>query len=136
MFYLFFYCYSAVGEAANVMLNATYKDAIAIHSVSIVNGKDTTVIINGDDSVIAEAVSKEVLYGAYNNLLSLKGVSALWNGVISSTGTNKAIPNIMVDKESAVVLEPNNLAFPATHIIFYEKGAKSGALSEEEAVKR
>ena len=36
-------------------------------------------------SVLEAAVSKNILYGAYDNVLSTVGVSAMWAGIISSS---------------------------------------------------
>jgi hypothetical protein len=40
---------NALGQASSVMINTMHADCIALPSVSIVKGKDTTVIIGADD---------------------------------------------------------------------------------------
>lgn len=40
---------SALGQASSVMINTMHSNCIALPSVSIVKGKDTTVIIGADD---------------------------------------------------------------------------------------
>jgi hypothetical protein len=40
---------AAIGQASSVMINTMYSDCIAIPSVSIRKGKDTTVIVGADD---------------------------------------------------------------------------------------
>jgi hypothetical protein len=87
-------------------------------------------------SVIDAASAKNVLYGAYDNVISTVGVSAMWGGVIHGAGGGDVVPTVVVQGKSATPLSPDNLAFPAKHIVFYEKGAKSKSLTEEEAVQR
>lgn len=60
----------------------------------------------------------------------------MWNGVIHSAGAGDAVPTVVVQGKSANSLSPDNLAHPASHIVFYEKGAASKSLSEAEAVQR
>lgn len=127
---------AALGQASGVLINTMRSDCIAIPSVSITHGKDTRVIVNGDDSVIDAAIAKNVLFGAYDNVLSTVGVAPMWNGVISVAGKMSPIPTVVVDDVAAVSVEPNNLAFPATSIVFFEAGATSKTLTEDEAVAR
>ena len=87
-------------------------------------------------SVIDAAVAKGVLYGAYDNVLSTVGVSAMWSGVISANGKVSTVPTVVVDGNSATSTDPENLACPASHIVFYEAGAATKKLTEEEAVQR
>lgn len=124
----------AIAHAACVLVNSQYSGVIALSSLSVTNGKDTAVIVGADDSVVEAAGAKT--YGAYGNVLSADGVSALFNGVIGAPKSTGAIPSIVVGGKSAVALEPVNLTFPAKKIVFFEKGGKSGSISEEEAVKK
>lgn len=87
-------------------------------------------------SVVDAASAKNVLYGAYDNVISTVGVSAMWSGVIHTSGAGDTVPTVVVQGKSATPLAPDNLAFPAKHIVFYEKGAKSKSLTEDEAVQR
>lgn len=87
-------------------------------------------------SVVDAASAKNVLYGAYDNVISTVGVSAMWSGVIHTSGAGDTVPTVVVQGKSAIPLAPDNLAFPAKHIVFFEKGAKSKSLTEEEAVQR
>lgn len=87
-------------------------------------------------SVINAAAAKNVLYGAYDNIISTQGVAAMWSGVINSAGAGDAVPTVVVQGKSANSLSPDNLAHPASHIVFYEKGAASKSLTEAEAVQR
>ena len=127
---------AALGQASAVLINTMYDDCIAIASVSITQGKETRVIIGGDDSVVDAAVAKNILFGAYDNILSVGGVAPMWNGVISATGKAGPVPSVVVDGMTAVPVEPNNLAHRATSIVFFEKGAKKSTLTEEEAVAK
>ena len=133
-----------MGHAAAVLINEQFQAGIAVPSTSFLNsdGVSTTVVISADDSVVAAAHSKSVLHGAYHNVITVEGVSALWNGVISAapasvaTAHRHAVPAVVAGGMAALPLRPHNLAQPAKHIVFYEKGAQKGALSVEEATKR
>jgi len=127
---------AAVGEAACVLINAQSATSIAVPSIALTKGNDTIVVINGDDSLATSAAQKKTLYGAYHNVLSTNGVSALWNGYIGATSTNGSLPTVVVGGQAAVALEPNNLAFPSKEIYFFEEGATKGKLTEEEAIKK
>jgi hypothetical protein len=106
--------------------------------VSVSNGKETTVVIGGDDSVV-EAGAAKGLYGAYHNVLTADGVSSLWNGFVASSESAKSfggLPTVVVGGKAAHATNPVNMVFPATKIVFFEKGARSGSISEDDAVKR
>lgn len=119
-----------------MLINTMHDDCIALACVAITKGKETRVIVRGDDSVVDAAVAKNVLFGAYDNVLSTLGVAPMWNGVISVAGKVGGIPSVVVDGKSAVPVEPNNIAYPATSIVFFEAGAKKKTLTEEEAVAK
>jgi hypothetical protein len=129
----------SLGHATCVLMNEQQPDSIALASTSIVNkdGK-TTIVIGGEDNVSEAALSKGILYGAYHNILSKYGVTALWNGLISksSTSTDINTPVVVVGGKSAIANSPNNISNPVDTIIFYENGASKGKLSEEKAVER
>jgi hypothetical protein len=125
----------ALEQATGVLLNVQLEDSITVPSVSISKGKETVVIIGGDDAVVNAALAKNVLYGPYSNTLSTLGVSSLFNGVIGSIPKG-GLPAVVVDGKVAISHEPNNLAFAATEIVFYKAGAKAAKLTEEEAVQR
>jgi hypothetical protein len=115
-----------------------HADAIALSSVTVSNGKETTVVIGGDDSVVEAAASKG-LYGAYHNILTKAGVAALWNGFVGSSSSAKAygaLPAIIAGGKTASALTPVNMVFPATKIVFFDKDARGSSISEEDAVKR
>lgn len=127
---------AAVGEAACAVINAQTTSSIAVPSVSFTKGNDTVVVINGDDSIAIAAAQKKSLYGAYHNVLSTTGVSALWNGLIGAAAPNGSLPTVVVGGQAAVAIEPNNLAFPSKEIYFFEKGASKKKLTEEEALNK
>jgi hypothetical protein len=107
----------------------------------LVKGGNTVVVVGAEDSIVDAAVSSSALYGAYHNLVSSAGVSALWNGVVSTPASAKVTgrfvpPMVTNGGKAAVVLAPNNLANAAKAIAFFEKGKGKAAISEEEAVKR
>eukprot|EP01038_Epipyxis_sp_PR26KG_P005163 gene5163-7188_t len=134
---------SAIGHAASVYINEKQKDAVAIPAVTLVKGKETVIIVGGDDSIVdaaAQSINGSSLFDAYHCVLSAPGVSALWNGYIgnipSKTDPASLVPSVHVNGKTVVPIVPHNLAFPPTQILFYQKGAKKSVLSLEDAVKK
>jgi hypothetical protein len=128
----------AIGHAATVLANEQHPAAVALPCTSVAKGRDTAVIINADDSVVAAAAEAGLLFGAYHNIISTVGVSPLWNGYVGSATTpnTAAVPQVAINGHAAIAIQPNNLAYPAKHIVFYEKGANKGTLSAEDATKK
>lgn len=130
----------AVGHASSVLINVQNANALALPSVALVKGDKTVLVIGADDSVVDTAIASSLVYGAYHNVLSASGVSAMWNGVISAPAAKNASrlvpPMVVSGGKAAVSVSPNNLAGPVQTMVFYEKGKGKTALSEEEAVKR
>jgi hypothetical protein len=60
----------------------------------------------------------------------------MWSGVIGAPGAATMVPTVVVDGKGATSTDPENLACPANSIVFFEAGAVSKKLSEEEAVQR
>jgi hypothetical protein len=111
----------------------------AVHSYrlpSLEPFESSTYPFVSPSSVIEAAVAKGILYGAYDNVLSTVGVSAMWSGVIRAPGGATMVPTVIVDGNCATSTDPENLACPANSIVFFEAGAASKKLSEEEAVQR
>jgi hypothetical protein len=128
---------AAIGHASTVLVNELQSGSLALPSASFTTGKVSCVVINADDSIVDALVSNKTLYGAYNNILTSAGVSAAWNGAIGgSVASSISTPAIISGNKTVIALAPDNLAAPATHIAFYEKGAKKATLTEEEALKK
>ena len=134
-----------IGHAATVLANEQHPEAVALRSTVLTRGKDTVVVLdNGlDDDVLDAAAKNNLLFGAYHNIITPAGVSPLWNGYIGDAAgahptqlPTSVVPVVAVNGKAAVSHNPNNLAHPAKHFVFYEKGAAKGKLSTEEAVKR
>lgn len=133
-----------VGHAACVLANTQQPTAVTLPCTAIAKGKDTAIVIGGGDEVVAAAAQAGTLYGAYHNTLSPEGVAAIWGGYISPSAANakasqqgsSVTPIVVVEGKAAVANHPNNLAYPAKHIVFFEKGASKGKLSTEEALTR
>ena len=119
------------------MVNEQQLASLSLPSASFTKDKSTCVVVNADDSVVDALYSNKSLYGAYNNVISSAGVSASWNGIVGpGAASATASPTLVVGGKSTITICPNNLAHPATHIAFYEKGGKKGPITEEEALKR
>lgn len=127
----------ALGHAATVLGNVDF-DAIALPSLSTVKGSMSTVIVNAPDGLVSAAHAAKSLHGAYHNVCSEKGVSAMWNGLIANAPATYEgeVPLVVSDKQSVIPVPPVNFAFPAKTFVFYEQGAGKATLSEAEAVKR
>lgn len=133
-------------------MNEMYESSLALPSVSITKGDKTAIIVGADDSVIDSIISTPgLLYGAYGNVITPSGVSALWNGVIGAapsgsllgaiTGSdaspiNSDIPVITSEGKTTIPIIPHNLAFPAAHIAFYDNNATSKTISEGDVIKK
>lgn len=130
----------AIGHAASVVSNALNTLSVSLNSVSIVKGDKTALIVGYDDSVIDAAISKNMLYGAYQNFVSVDGVSAFWNGVVSKNISTKqndqTVPIIEIQDKKLAQLIPNNFAHPVSHLSFYNAGSSKENITEEEAIKR
>ncbi len=133
----------AVGHASSVLINEENKSAVAVPSLVVVSGKDTVVIVGADDALVQQAAEGASLLGAYHNVLSAEGVSAMWNGVIGASSSAAAedskfaeVPRVVVGGHAARAVVPNNLANAATRIVFFEKGTAKAPLSIDEAVTR
>lgn len=132
-----------VGQAGCTLINAEQVDGVAIASTSLVNPATgaTTIVIGADDSLIQEALGKKVLYGAYHNVLTKRGVSAVWNGVITNAAdaaasTSNGVPQMVINGKTVTTLEPNNMSNRATRIVFFKKGAAKATISADDAAKR
>lgn len=128
----------AIGYAYVGTLNEQVADAAALASLSLVSGKETTLVVGSvPDEFTQHALSKGQLYGAYHNVISVSGTSAVWNGVIAPAGDSaSSTPAVVVNGSAARSTNPNNLAFAPTNLFFYEAGAKKSKLSAADAVKR
>lgn len=132
----------AYGMAAGAMINAESRHSLAVPSMTVVkDGKTTVVIGDVPDSVVAGALSSGILYGAYWNVLTEFGVSAMFNGAIGSPDAASAavvegfagtvpIPTVVSNKNAAVAIRPDNFAPAIDTIVFVGSEAK---LSAEEA---
>jgi len=129
-----------IGHANTVLVNQQQSLSVALPSTVLVKGADTAVILNTNDDIVEAAAAAGLLYGAYHNILTPDGVTAMWNGYLGSskklTATSSKTPVVSVNDKVTINLEPNNVVFSPKHIIFYDKGASKGKLSIDEAVKR
>lgn len=131
----------AIGHASSVLINAQSASSVALQATTLVKGASTVVVVSADDSIVDAANANGTLFGAYHSSLSSLGVSALWNGAIAaapaSPRTSRLSPPVVVSSgKAAVAISPNNLAAPATSIVFFEKGGRKGVVSEDDAIKR
>ena len=131
----------AVGYAACVYANESTPSSLAIPSLSLTNGKDTILIVGADDAVLEKvsASHPSAIHGAYHNIISAEGVSALWNGYVGSASAATApseIPSVVVSGLKVTQVSPFNLIQPTKRVVFYSKGAAEATLTEEEAVNR
>jgi hypothetical protein len=142
---------AAISHAASVLFNEKFKaTSITIPtSLSLTNGQKTVLLVGATDSLVADAAtsSSGLFHGAYTNSLCPEGVSALWNGAIggASLAASKTFsdrfnstPYVAVGGQTAVAVEPVNLAPRVSHIAFFDaKSPKSSSvLSKDEAVKQ
>lgn len=130
---------AGLGHAATVLVNEQHSDVLAVPSTSVIKGKDTILVIGESHEIMEVAMSsKSTLFGAYQNILSADGISAMWNGYIGASDKSKvtSVPQVSVGGNAAVMVDPINLASFPKQVIIFESGAKKGNLSVDEAVKR
>ena len=127
----------ALTEAACGVINEQQADSLALPSCAFNNG---TLVINADDSVTTGAHSAGALYGAYGNIITPDGMTAMWDGVIgpvpSKVAGHGAAPFVVNGGNTAVCLQPDNMTNKPTRIVFFEAGAGKKAVSEDDAVAR
>lgn len=127
----------ALGHAFSGTFNEQVATAAALPSLSLLKSSETALVIGADDEFVGKALEKDAIYGAYHNVVSTTGTSAVWNGVIGPLGkTDPKVPSVVVNGKTARALNPNNLAHAPSHFFFVEKGASKAKLTPEEAVKR
>ena len=128
----------AVGSAYCGTFNEKFSDAVALSSLSLVKNGETALVVGAPDEFTQSTIAKKTIYGAYHNVISTAGTSAVWNGAIvpSTDGSGSNSPAVVVKGSSVRVLNPNNLAFAPSSLFFYEAGAKKSKLSTADAVKR
>ena len=110
------------------MINENESEGISIPSNVIVHKDRTYIVIGGDDEFVNAAAAKNILYGAYNNYISINGVSALWNGYKLSSYNDASVvvpPVIAIKNEYIVSNPPDNLINSASEIIFIDSASPS-----------
>lgn len=121
-------------------MNANQKTGIALPSITLTKDKKTVVVIGADESFIADALASKTLFGAYYNFISTDGVSSFFNGCIAAaaagTKPQLGVPVVVSQGKTVVAIAPDNMTHPATHLVFFEKGAVHSKLSEETAVEK
>lgn len=142
---------SSVGHATTVMLNSEYEDSVAVPSVSFTGENGPALIVGADQSVLDAIVAGNKttqLHGAYHNLVTPDGISALWNGVIGLPGSplsaiksdfgslSSPVPTVIGNAGAALPVTPDNLIALPKQIAFYEKGASKSKLTLEQGVKK
>ena len=128
---------AALTHAATVVINEQQHLQLALPSAAFTKDKSTCVVVNADDSIVDALYANKSLYGAYANVLTADGVSACWNGIIgAATASTTAVPAVVVGGKSSIPIIPDNLAYPATAVVFYEKGGSKKSITEDEALKK
>lgn len=134
----------AIGIVADALINENDTEGISIPSHIIVYNNRSYIVINGDDEFVKSVANKNILYGAYNNYISSFGISALWNGYITSNHSNlnssssslSVSPIVSIKNDYIISNPPDNLINPASEIIFIDKATTSGTITKDEIVKR
>jgi hypothetical protein len=131
----------AITEAACGVINAQQAGSLAVPSCSVAKGESVTLIVNADDSVNAAALASGNLYGAYGNILTDSGLTAMWDGVVGPTPASPsnafgAAPFVVNGNSAAITTQPDNMVASPASVVFYEAGAVKKAISEDEAVAR
>lgn len=129
----------AITHASTVLINETQTESLALPSASFTTDKASVVVVGADDATVDTLVANKSIYSAYANVLTESGVSAGFDGVISTPAAATAAdgaPSVVVGGNAANKISPDNLTAPCTHLAFFEKGGKKGAITTEEAVAK
>ena len=128
----------AIGHAASVYLNESNQMSVALPCLSLYKGNETIIVFGISDAGLSNLKGKAVVHGAYHNILSKDGVSAMWSGYIgaASSSGSSSVPSVVVDGLKVVDVTPFNLIHPAKRFIFIEKGVGAKDISEADAVDR
>lgn len=128
----------AMGHAACVYHNESHQSSVALPCLSLYRGSETVVVFGASDSALSAVGNKTSIHGAYHNVLSKEGVSAMWNGYIGSANSSgsSSVPAVVVEGLKVVGVTPYNLIHPAKKFIFVEKGASKKDITEAEAIDR
>lgn len=121
----------AYGIAAAAMINSESKHSLAIPCLTVQKEGKTVVIVGENlDAVAAKAFAKGSLYGAYWNVLTEFGVSAIFNGLVGSAdgvaGTTvvegfagcSPIPVVVSKGSAALAVSPDNFCGAIDKIVF------------------
>lgn len=110
--------------AATVLVNAQHASKIALPSTTF-TGKSTVAVINAPDSIISQV--KGAVYGAYGNVFSADGVSAMWGGRIAAGNPAELsdsffadVPTVTAGKFCVQPVEPVNMVHPAASVFIYD----------------
>lgn len=132
----------AMGHASTVLVNQQHEKCLALPCSSFYNKGETTIIIGANDSMIQAGAQAGSLYGAYHNVMTPSGVSAMWNGYIGpsskvTTAVGDSIaPIVVVNDQATIPTVPFNMVHAAKRVLFLEEGANASKLTTEEAVQR
>ena len=110
--------------AATVLINAQHADKIALSSTTF-TGKSTVAVVNAPDDIISKV--KGTVHGAYGNVFSTDGVSALWGGRIATGSPTELVDSFLADvptvtsnKSCVQSIEPVNMVRPAESVFIYD----------------
>merc|ERR1712224_151328 len=127
----------AITHASTVVINEQQSESLALPSTSFTKGDSSVVIVGADDATVDALVSNKSIYSAYTNILTESGVSAGFNGAVTTpTESSTSTPLVVVGGKAATSLMPDNLANPCTHLAFFEKGGKKGTITPTEAIAK
>lgn len=138
----------ACGIAGAAMINEESKHSLALPSLVLRKG-DQTVVVVGEvsEELINKTFANGSLYGAYFNVLTDVGVTAVFNGCIVSADAQptsptssldgfryrEAYPNVVSNGSTAVAIYPDNFIAPASVFVFV--GTENALTVAEAAAK-
>jgi hypothetical protein len=122
----------AYGMAAAAMINAESKHSLTIPCLVLSkDGKTTVIVGDNSDASAAKAHASGSLYGAYWNVLTEFGVSAVFNGFVGpadkAAGASVTegifsgcapIPVVVSGGYTAVAVRPDNFCAAVNTIVF------------------
>ncbi len=131
-----------ITTAGVALVNETENSALALPSIAVTTGGGKTKLIVMDastpfdsvQSAVEKALGSKTLYGAYGNILTKNGISAMFGGAIADAGaatTSTSPLTVTSGGKAAISTSPDNLVASPSEIVFI---GKTGAVSESDAV--
>eukprot|EP00981_Chlorochromonas_danica_P012236 scaffold4701_cov227-Ochromonas_danica.AAC.1 len=126
----------AFGHALVGVVNENASPVVALPATAVVKKGVTTLIVGKTNEDLVKAVTAEggEVYAYAHSLVAPDYTAAVWNGVISAppATSTATLPTVIVNGQSANILDVDNATHPVTKIVFLQ----DGQVNKDEALKQ